>query len=172
MTLMKQLAPAATLVPQVLVLAKSLALVPVIEIPEMLTATLPFIRQCDRFGQTFGVNRLVAEVHARGGQLYVGAGAFQCHLLRTALSVVGDGNKTRHRAYGRGLEGDPDGATGARVHRRAAGVGLGKWSGRSNAPDGQDSSTGVGERHRFGRAGGEDHLGWERQTARREGDSG
>jgi hypothetical protein len=42
-TLMKQLAPEATLLPHVLVSAKSFASTPVIEIPVMLTVTLPLL---------------------------------------------------------------------------------------------------------------------------------
>jgi hypothetical protein len=40
---MKQLAPEATLLPHVLVSAKSPTSVPVIAMPEMLTATLPLL---------------------------------------------------------------------------------------------------------------------------------
>ena len=50
-TVIEQLAPAATLVPQVLVSAKSAAFVPVKEMPVMLTATLPLLLNVTLLGR-------------------------------------------------------------------------------------------------------------------------
>ena len=52
-TVTKQLAPAATLEPQVLVWAKSLAFVPVIEMLLMATATLPLLLSVIFLGRLF-----------------------------------------------------------------------------------------------------------------------
>jgi hypothetical protein len=57
-TLVKQLPPAATLLPRVLVWAKSLGSVPVIEIAEMLTATLPLFVIVIVFGRLLVPGRL------------------------------------------------------------------------------------------------------------------
>ena len=98
MTLIVQLPPAATELPQLLVWAKSLALVPVIARLVMVNGGGAGVGEGDGLSRTGGAHRLAAESETAGGN----AGRRCCarpgeaHGLGAAAGIVGDAQRGRH----------------------------------------------------------------------------
>src|ERR1022692_5246094 len=105
-----------------------------------------------------GADRLGAKGPTCGTELHIRTGAGKRERLRTTRGVVGHGHGACQRAFGLGLEGHGDRATGPWIHSRAASVRLSEWTGRSDAPDGQNAKASVRQRHILSRAGRKDRL--------------
>src|ERR1039458_10631866 len=71
-----------------------------------------------------GADRLGAKGPTCGTELHIRTGAGKRERLRTTRGVVGHGHGACQRAFGLGLEGHGDRATGPWIHSRAASVRL------------------------------------------------
>src|ERR1039458_6312314 len=112
-----------------------------------------------------GADRLGAKGPTCGTELHIRTGAGKRERLRTTRGVVGHGHGACQRAFGLGLEGHGDRATGPWIHSRAASVRLSEWTGCSDAPNSQNPEAGVGQRRILSPAGRKDRLVRKSQAA-------